>query len=154
MELIGVKDTTADVASTVVRPPWLLSLLVETEKTTRPSEVAMGVAEAGVEMATASVVGALVAVVRLEVGGIAPSGLEKVGVDDDGTGGWETGSTVVEPGGGLLLGTALVSLDWRLAMRRREVARGASSECTASRAVRSWEKTPSWNLEDQRWRAE
>jgi hypothetical protein len=165
VELEGEKETSSEVASTVTRPPALSPLLPETEKTTRPLEVAMGVADGGVEMGRASVVGTLVAVVREETGWTMPLDVEGAGAGDwslrdcepsvagllvwsEGLG---SGSTVVELGG---LSLEMVVLLWRLAMRRSEVASGAFSEWTASSAVRSWEKTPSWNLEDQRCKAE
>lgn len=68
----------------------------------------------------------------------------------EGDGRLDSEATTVELG---LTDTVLL-LSWRLARRRSEVARGAFSEWTASRAVRSREKTPSWNLEDQTCRAE
>ncbi len=113
VELEGEKETSSEeAASTVTRlpaaalpllPPLPLSLLpgaAETEKTTRPSVVAMGVAEGGVETGTACVVGALVAVVREETGRTIPS-------DVCGGGGGDWASSVADgedgesdPGGG------------------------------------------------------
>lgn len=163
----GVKETISEEASTVVKTPLppLLPDAAGMEKTTRPLDVAIGVAEGGVEMGTACVVGARVAVVRDETGRMMPLDVDGAGAEDrllgdrdaSVAGGREEsddggGETMVEELG--LLGMVVVLLLWRLAMRRREVARGGSWWWTTSRAVRSREKTPSLNLEDQRWRAE
>jgi hypothetical protein len=68
----GAKVTTWEDASTVVSPP-LEPGESDTEKTTRPLEVATGVAEGGTETGTAAVEGSLVAVVREDSGWMIPS---------------------------------------------------------------------------------
>lgn len=83
VELEGEKEMTSDVSSMVVSLA-LEPLLAETEKTTRPLEVAMGVAEEGVVTGTAWVVGALVAVVRDEAGAAMPDVGESSSLSSDG----------------------------------------------------------------------
>lgn len=154
VELNGEKKTELVVASTVVRAPAEPSVAVR-EKTTAPSEVLTGVADAGVERGTAMTVGLLVGVVRVSTGRMTPSDVDGDGVDrgaaeDSEADDSGSGTTLLE--GGVPETVLLVAC--RLATCRSEVARGAFSEWTASRAVRSREKTPSWNLDDQRCRTE
>lgn len=152
MELEGEKKTELVVAAMVVKAPVEPSG-AEMEKTTASSEVWTGVAEDGVEMGTAVTVGLLVAVVRVSTGRMTPSDVDGVGVADGSVRDWElssaeaeseedgsgSGTSVVEVG----VAEMVLLLAWRLATRRSEVASGAFSEWTASRAVRSREKTPS-----------
>lgn len=108
VELEGVKETSLDVASTVVRAP-LPPLLPETEKTILPFVVATGVAERGVEIGTAWVDGAFVAVVRDETGRTTP-----LDVDGAGAGDWPPldvePSCAVLDSDGLLMGATIVVL--------------------------------------------
>ena len=119
VELEGAKEMSLEVTSTVMREPAgavagalppLLRAGAETEKMTLPLEVAMGIAEAGVETGTACTVGERVAVVRGETGRMMPSeDVEGAGAGDaepsvaeevevsDGEGGWlELGETMME----------------------------------------------------------
>ncbi len=108
VELEGVKETSFEVAATVVRAP-LPPLLPEMEKTTLPLEVATAVAEGGIETGTAWVDGALVAVVREETGRTTPLDVEGVAAGDWSLRDWEPCCAELE-GGGLSTGATRVEL--------------------------------------------
>jgi hypothetical protein len=88
----GVNETSSLVASTVIKEPATVAPFAavepETEKTILPFEVAIGVADEGLDLGIACVVGALVAVVREEAGRTIPL-LVFGWVVGDASGDWE-----------------------------------------------------------------